>query len=756
MYTPIYTQRRPRKLTSASTMALALALIMLVGAFVLAGRPASADTAGPASGEQNITPVLLGGNVTCASRGYDYELKVNQSPNGTFTDQNDNAGRILSGPLQVTIYNSDRLFFDWKDATFGVDEVLVKAGEGTDTFAYDVPGRGEATHDTRLHAPAKNDGTPREISHISFCYDLELKVEKTANTELTRTYDWTIDKSVGPDSWDLFKGDSGTSDYTVSVDKGEGVDSAWKVTGTIKVTAPVAATVNNVTDTVSPDIAADVDCPGTFPVNLSAGQSLDCTYTADLPDASTRTNTAQAISGTAGVKDGAGTAQVDFANAKIDKVNDSITVDDSYAGAGGPWTFSDDDFVEYSRTFSCDGDEGVNNNTATIRGLNKSDSAAVTVNCHKLAVSKDANTSYTKKYSWTIDKSADQSNLTLSVGQSFLVNYSVKVDATSENSDHAVAGKITIANHAPIPADLTSVTDVVSPGIAANVDCASLTVPANGTLVCDYDADLPDASARTNTATAELQNHDYDSSGAPTNSGTTSFSGSKNFDFTNATVTEIDESIDVGDSLQGGLGTVDAADAPKTLQYGRNVGPYNTCGDRTVENTASFTTNDTGATGQDSWTVNVNVPCGGCTLTIGYWKTHANPLSPRTNPDETLKVLASQGGTIWLGTPNGAKSVAVTSSNVVNLLKMEDASNGINKLYAQLLAAKLNIAHGASGSAVQSTIASADAFLAQYRASQWDNLNKQQRNQVLNWARALDQYNNGLTGPGHCSESTTA
>lgn len=280
--------------TSAPTLALALMLALLFGAFALfGGKPASADTAGPASGEQNITPVLLDGNVTCASRGYDYELKVNQSPNGTFTDQNDGAGRIQPGPLQVTIYNSDRLFFDWKDATLGVDAVLVKAGDGADAFLYDVPGKGEATHDTRLHAPFKNDGTPREISHISFCYDIELKVEKTASTELTRTHDWTIDKSVSPDSWDLFTGDSGTSDYTVSVDKGEGVDSAWKVTGTIKVTAPVAATVTSVTDTLSPDIAADVDCPGTFPVNLGAGQSLDCTYSADLPDASTRTNTAR-------------------------------------------------------------------------------------------------------------------------------------------------------------------------------------------------------------------------------------------------------------------------------------------------------------------------------------------------------------------------------------------------------------------------------------------------------------------------------
>ncbi|GAA1892622.1 hypothetical protein [Actinomadura bangladeshensis] len=57
-----------------------------------------------------------------------------------------------------------------------------------------------------------------------------------------------------------------------------------------------------------------------------------------------------------------------------------------------------------------------------------------------------------------------------------------------------------------------------------------------------------------------------------------------------------------------------------------------------------------------------------------------------------------------------------------------DASNGINRLYAQLLAAKLNIKSGANGSAVATTIASADSFLATHSAGDWSSLTLAQRN----------------------------
>ena len=113
----------------------------------------------------------------------------------------------------------------------------------------------------------------------------------------------------------------------------------------------------------------------------------------------------------------------------------------------------------------------------------------------------------------------------------------------------------------------------------------------------------------------------------------------------------------------------------------------------------------------------------------------------------------------YLGTAGGAKTQLVNSAAkavqflvVLGSNNVQDASNGINKLYAQLLAAKLNIASGANGSAVAATIAAADAFLANNDSLSWASLSKSAKQSVLGWMTTLDDYNNGRIGPLHCSE----
>src|SRR5690606_14711477 len=117
-------------------------------------------------------------------------------------------------------------------------------------------------------------------------------------------------------------------------------------------------------------------------------------------------------------------------------------------------------------------------------------------------------------------------------------------------------------------------------------------------------------------------------------------------DFSSATVTEVDECIDVSDTLYGALGTVCADEAPKTYQYSLMVGAHPdadvvlVCGDNTVDNVADFITNDTGATGDDDWSIDVNVSCpDACTLTQGYWKTHNDAFWGGAPSDETWQLL---------------------------------------------------------------------------------------------------------------------
>jgi len=140
----------------------------------------------------------------------------------------------------------------------------------------------------------------------------------------------------------------------------------------------------------------------------------------------------------------------------------------------------------------------------------------------------------------------------------------------------------------------------------------------------------------------------------------------------------------------------------------------------------------------------IEVECvQGCTLTIGFWKTHTG-LGNGNQLDEVSQYLP-----LWLGTAGGTKSVQVTTVAQAQVILSTMGSNGIDKLRAQLLATKLNLASGspASWPNLSTNIAAADAFLAQYAPSDWNSLSKNQQKQVNSWMSFFDTYNN--TGP-HC------
>lgn len=129
---------------------------------------------------------------------------------------------------------------------------------------------------------------------------------------------------------------------------------------------------------------------------------------------------------------------------------------------------------------------------------------------------------------------------------------------------------------------------------------------------------------------------------------------------------------------------------------------------------------------------------GGCTLTQGYWKTHT-PLVCDLKPTSPL-CIQWPVGELTLGT--NPYSVV----DLVDILNKAPNGNGLVILAHQLIAAKLNIANGADGSAVASAIASADAMIG--------NLNVPfellSASQVSSLVATLTKYNEGLTGPGHC------
>ena len=314
-------------------------------------------------------------------------------------------------------------------------------------------------------------------------------------------------------------------------------------------------------------------------------------------------------------------------------------------------------------------------------------------------VTMDAQPALKRTHSWTIEKSVSQSSLTLKAGESATVTYSVKVSSAAPvDSDWSVSGKMEMTDDPNITVNsvvfkVIPEAPVNTPEILASHSCMPMTFPVDlgiAGLECVYSAALPNADARRAwmraTATEDNGTNGVRNAFAP-------------FTFASATVNEVDECVNVTDSMAGALGMVCAADSPKTFTYSTTIGPFTEeqCGEHTVNNTARFLTNDTGASGSASASVNVTVVCeppSGCTRTIGYWKTHAG-FGPQADVVSALLPL-------WLGTAAGAKSINVTTAaQAVSLLKIgagsngvKDASNGINKLYAQLLGAKLNGAAG--------------------------------------------------------------
>ena len=288
-----------------------------------------------------VTPIYVEGNPTCPAGLF--EEKFDPPTSGTRT-----IGSL--GSITLTASGSS---VSWT-STFGIDVVIVKGGPVANVYTYDPPA--ESLGDTGLVTPTNpSNGQPYGLSHVSFCYDIELQVTKTAATTFTRDYDWTILKSASPTTLNLTSGQSGTVNYSVAVTKDSGTDSNWSVGGNIVVHNPhPSATAHGiaVSDTISGyGGAVTVTCPAS---SLGPGASMTCTYgPVALPDGTARTNTATATSTTAGIGAGTGTASITFGTPST-VLDNCVNVSDTYAGAfsPNPKNICASQTLTYSRTFA--------------------------------------------------------------------------------------------------------------------------------------------------------------------------------------------------------------------------------------------------------------------------------------------------------------------------------------------------------------------------------------------------------------------
>jgi len=122
-----------------------------------------------------------------------------------------------------------------------------------------------------------------------------------------------------------------------------------------------------------------------------------------------------------------------------------------------------------------------------------------------------------------------------------------------------------------------------------------------------------------------------------------------------------------------------------------------------------------------------------CTLTQGFWKNH----------DEVWPVEE-----LTLG------GVTYSKAQALAVLRTPPRGDATYILIHQLIAATLNVAAGADPSGVASALAEADTWL---QANTLGSKPKgAARDAGIALANALDEFNNGVTGPGHCDDGPEA
>jgi hypothetical protein len=264
-----------------------------------------------------------------------------------------------------------------------------------------------------------------------------------------------------------------------------------------------------------------------------------------------------------------------------------------------------------------------------------------------LDVSKTVETEWTRKYNWDIEKTGDKTDLgDVIIPGSSEVNYTVTLSLKDPtDSGWNVSGLITIHNPWPDAATITGVTDAIGfDGLAdlnAIVRCPAdetldeitfdHTLPAGGTLVCSYSADLSEAQAagvEDNTATVT------------TSGAIQGGSDTKAVAFDTDPTYELDRCVTVSDDKYGPLSPdevcIDDLDANEEYVYNYKMDVLvgiTVCEPGSFKNTATATEEDSKTEHKDDHTVIWDcIPVEFEACTPGFWRNHtelwADPYTP--------------------------------------------------------------------------------------------------------------------------------
>ena len=268
-----------------------------------------------------------------------------------------------------------------------------------------------------------------------------ITVSATANAKNEQVYDWSIAKSVAPDTWYLYPGDQGTSQYTVSVTKSATTSDVCTVRGTVSLTNALGRATKDLTI----EVYVQKKAPGgTFgspsdkvtikpPAQLPNGQTGTYSYEIQLPAGYVQPGYSYQV--VVKVIDTGYNTQITKClsiPAPVVKY-DQVNVDDTN---GQSWLFTGSGSQAYAKTFVAPDDAGPNVNTATIRETGESASATVTVS----VLDQPTRTVQFKQADYSVDDDAGSVTLTVTMTSAaavpVTVSYQTAPDTAHAGSDY--------------------------------------------------------------------------------------------------------------------------------------------------------------------------------------------------------------------------------------------------------------------------------------------------------------------------------
>ncbi|TME11058.1 MAG: hypothetical protein E6I69_00915 [Chloroflexi bacterium] len=654
-----------RSLVAAGGFAGATAAALFAGP--AASIPALADTTGCPSTSGKATSNLVGSSFAGTTTvTYYFSSLVDQSPSsgvpglirycvypGVAPDvdsvvvaaMGDN-GASWQDPAQPPQFSFDRP--DGNPSNIGLDGRLSYV-MGTATWAAGAPS--DQTILLHINDPAEcaslyaTNGDP-DAGTAGTCWVFpgslahpaaDLTASKDANPSFVRSFTWGVTKSVDATSQNIALGSTAPFNYVVTYTKSAGSDSGWAVGGAIVVFNPNAADAPNidVTDAINDAGASCVVTDGTnatVPGLGSKSFAYTCSYSG-APTSSSETNTATVSWTSETLSDGSVlTANTLFPTAPIDwsattpvLVDNCASVADSSPDTTVAGPICDSTVFDYSQTRSGVGGTCTDyTNTAsfvtdlTLATGSASKTVSVCVG-EDLAVSKTASDSFTREYSWSIDKQVDKTQVNIASGGTATFNYSISASETGfTDSGWAVSGTITVTNPNDWEAITADIGDAIDNGGSCSVTGGTnRSIAASGSVTVPYTCTFAsNPTSGVNTATAT-----WDGGAAFTPDG--SKSGTANYLF-GAPTSVVNKTVNISDSYAGALGTLTATDsnpyASHAFTYSRTVsGSPATC--TQYDNTATIV--ETAQTAGKTVTVCVGVDLTvSKTTTPGFTRTY--------------------------------------------------------------------------------------------------------------------------------------